>query len=657
MKATTLSKSRFKIALECPRKLVYSTDSRYANSKNSDDLLKALAEWGHQVGALAKLMYPGGIEIQEGSSEAQIRETERQLEQEEITLFEPTFRHGNLLIRVDVLVKRGNDIQLIEVKSKGFNSAKDSFRAQRSPIEKEWRPYLYDVAFQNMVLEQCHPEWRITPYLMLLDTSATASLPGVGSQFEIKRHGSRVEVATHQGFDPASLAEPLLKAHDVTNEVKTLRENLVETPAGEQKFGDLINWLAGELAEGKDIVPYIGSQCKKCEFYCDPSERTVDCRSGWAECLELKYQRKITFPRPESVFGLYKHSKAATLLRANRIALAEVDTKDIQVNEEPGNISLTQRHVLQIEEAKGEGKAIFLETANLREAFASWRYPLHFIDFETARPALPFHKGRKPNELILFQFSHHVLHENGQLSHANQCLIAEPGDDPSIAVVRALRDALAGNDGTVIHWWDHERTVLKGLRKRIEASAEVDRDELVAFIDAMAEDGGRLADLGKLISRTAFFKGTNGRSSIKKVLPAILEHSDYLKQRYGQPVYGTSEMPSLNFPKEGWTWLKELDGHVQDPYKLLDPMPFESEILNAIEDAEEDDEGSQEFIANGGAAMVAYGKLQNPDLSQGERSSIEAQLKRYCELDTLAMVMVYEAVICLIKTKKGNNFE
>ena len=54
MKATTLSKSRFKIALECPRKLVYSIDPRYANSKDSDDLLKALAEWGHQVGALAQ---------------------------------------------------------------------------------------------------------------------------------------------------------------------------------------------------------------------------------------------------------------------------------------------------------------------------------------------------------------------------------------------------------------------------------------------------------------------------------------------------------------------------------------------------------------------------------------------------------------------------
>ena len=248
MKASTLSKSRFKLALECPRKIVYATDPRYANNKDDDDLLKALAEWGHQVGALAKLMHPGGIEIEERSPEDQILETERLLEHEVITLFEPTFRDGNLLIRVDVLVKQGNDIELIEVKSKGFNSAKDSFRAKKGLIEKEWRPYLYDVAFQSIVFEKSRPEWNVTPYLMLLDTSATASLPGVGAQFEVKRDGRTVEVITQQGFDPLALDAPLLKAHDVTDEVGILRRNLVETPAGELGFNELVDWLANKSA-------------------------------------------------------------------------------------------------------------------------------------------------------------------------------------------------------------------------------------------------------------------------------------------------------------------------------------------------------------------------------------------------------------------------
>jgi len=42
--------------------------------------------------------------------------------------------------------------------------------------------------------------------------------------------------------------------------------------------------------------------------------------------------------------------------------------------------------------------------------------------------------------------------------------------------------------------------------------------------------------------------------------------------------------------------------------------------------------------------MVAYGELQSSDLGDAARREREAQLKRYCELDTLAMVMVYEAL-------------
>lgn len=154
---------------------------------------------------------------------------------------------------------------------------------------------------------------------------------------------------------------------------------------------------------------------------------------------------------------------------------------------------------------------------------------------------------------------------------------------------------------------------------------------------------GRLQDLGRLILRTAFFKGTNGRSSIKKVLPAVLTHSVLLKERYGQPIYGTETIPSLNFPA-GWVWLQEVNGQVQDPYELLGSMPLEDDVLQAIEQGDEEDPGNQAFVTNGGAAMVAYAKLQRPNLSSEERQLIEDQLKRYCELDTLAMVMVYEAV-------------
>ena len=55
----TLSKSRFKSALECPTKLYYyGKKKKYANQMAENEFLMALAEGGFQVGELAKYSHP-----------------------------------------------------------------------------------------------------------------------------------------------------------------------------------------------------------------------------------------------------------------------------------------------------------------------------------------------------------------------------------------------------------------------------------------------------------------------------------------------------------------------------------------------------------------------------------------------------------------------
>jgi hypothetical protein len=54
-------------------------------------------------------------------------------------------------------------------------------------------------------------------------------------------------------------------------------------------------------------------------------------------------------------------------------------------------------------------------------------------------------------------------------------------------------------------------------------------------------------------------------------------------------------------------------------------------------------------INDGGAALTAYGKIQYTDMSAIERGQISAALLKYCELDTLAMVMIYEHLNRLVK--------
>lgn len=45
----------------------------------------------------------------------------------------------------------------------------------------------------------------------------------------------------------------------------------------------------------------------------------------------------------------------------------------------------------------------------------------------------------------------------------------------------------------------------------------------------------------------------------------------------------------------------------------------------------------------GGAAKTAYARLQFVEVHPEVRVEIEKGLLKYCELDTLAMVMIYEA--------------
>ena len=53
-----LTKSRFKLAVDCPAKLFYcGKGSTYRDAMAESDFLAMLAEGGYQVGALAKLRY------------------------------------------------------------------------------------------------------------------------------------------------------------------------------------------------------------------------------------------------------------------------------------------------------------------------------------------------------------------------------------------------------------------------------------------------------------------------------------------------------------------------------------------------------------------------------------------------------------------------
>jgi hypothetical protein len=185
--------------------------------------------------------------------------------------------------------------------------------------------------------------------------------------------------------------------------------------------------------------------------------------------------------------------------------------------------------------------------------------------------------------------------------------------------------------------------VLDHIAAQIRKSDPVlpDANELLAFIEGITKGGTReMVDLAKIAERAYFHPETKARVSIKKVLPAVLQTSEYLRQKYQRPIYGT-EIPSKNY--QGFSWWEERSGALIDPYQRLRELT--EGMLGEI-GADAADAEALEIdidISEGGAAAMAFARLQFEDLSPDVRAAIKAALLRYCELDTLAMVMILEA--------------
>tara|TARA_R110000823_G_scaffold137807_1_gene267261 strand:+ start:351 stop:833 length:483 start_codon:yes stop_codon:yes gene_type:complete len=147
-----LTKTRFKLGLECPNKLYFTSKKEYANQSLDDSFLQALAKGGFQVEALARLHYPKGIFIDTQNYEYDLATdlTQEQLTKDAISIYEAAFEHNGLFIRTDILSKKGNHIKLIEVKAKSFDPNDEFlFIGKRGGIKSDWKLYLFDLAFQK----------------------------------------------------------------------------------------------------------------------------------------------------------------------------------------------------------------------------------------------------------------------------------------------------------------------------------------------------------------------------------------------------------------------------------------------------------------------------------------------------------------------------
>lgn len=111
-----LSKSRILAGLQCPKRLYLQV--HHPELLVEDPGAERRFAIGHQVGEIARDLYPGGrlIEHEDNLSLA-LTETRQLLVAGESLLFEAAFEHDGVLIRTDILINDAKGYQFIEVKS------------------------------------------------------------------------------------------------------------------------------------------------------------------------------------------------------------------------------------------------------------------------------------------------------------------------------------------------------------------------------------------------------------------------------------------------------------------------------------------------------------------------------------------------------------
>ena len=174
--------------------------------------------------------------------------------------------------------------------------------------------------------------------------------------------------------------------------------------------------------------------------------------------------------------------------------------------------------------------------------------------------------GSAPFSQYPFQFSLHLLHDNGDLDHF--AYLHSDTSDPRTPLAEALVDRV-GPSGTIIAYnTAFEKSVISNLAKAIPSLTE-DLGPLLK----------RFFDLLPIFRNYYIHPAFHGSSSIKNVLPVLV--------------------PGLSY--------SELD------------------------------------ISHGSSAQVAWAELTGTD-DEAKRSELTAALLAYCELDTLAMVRIYQAL-------------
>ncbi|MCF6244176.1 MAG: DUF2779 domain-containing protein [Sulfurovum sp.] len=210
-------------------------------------------------------------------------------------------------------------------------------------------------------------------------------------------------------------------------------------------------------------------------------------------------------PKENSVFDIaYAAGKQWTLYYQGIFSIDDV----------PKDFALGKNATLQIEHHKSQ--EIKIDKPKIKEFLDTIEYPINFFDFETFQNAIPRFDKQRPYAQMPFQYSLHIIHEDGTLEHKE--FLGDENADPRESLAKQMLEDITATGSIVAYSQGFEKGKIRDLAELLPTI----KDDLLALNE-------RFVDIAHPFQKKHYYHPKfKGKYSIKIVLPTLFPNDDEL---------------------------------------------------------------------------------------------------------------------------------
>lgn len=367
-----VSKTDYMRWQECPKNAwlaIHKPDFYYSFEPSEFEL--SLRETGQRVETIARGQFPGGVLV-EDRSEAARTLTQQLIDAKTPFIFQPVFSKDGFLAVADILKLNAETggYAIYEVKSS-------------SSVKKE---YLYDVAFQTVLLRRC---------------------------------GLKVDQVFLMHLNPRYLRRGELDL-----------SNLFLSADMTFKAAEVEERVTREMEESRAYLSNENEPIGQCT--CIYKGRSNHC---------------TTFSYSNPHVPAYSVHDISRIGNSPKKLKEMVDAGIFELDKIPTHIELSETQQNQIDTYKsGE---VLINTAAIAAELNELQFPLYFIDYETHLSAIPLFDGWSPNMQVPFQYSLHVVEAPG-MEALQKGFLHTVLEDPDVAFTRSLQEHIGPKGSIIV---------------------------------------------------------------------------------------------------------------------------------------------------------------------------------------------------------------